>query len=263
MINKKGAIHSTALIGEKVTLGVNVTIEPYVIVHDGVEIGDNVFIGANSIIGEPIGGSLGNENFSTGTKIGNNSILRSGSIIYQNVITAENFESGHRVTIREGSRFGKNNRVGTLCDIQGDCEFGNYVRLHSNVHIGKTTKVGNFVFIFPYVVATNDPHPPSNHLCGVTIKDFAVIATSSVLLPGVTIGAESLVGAMSLVKNDVPDGMVVVGNPAKVIFETTRIRNKFNPENSVYPWKHHFDRGMPWEGVGYEKWAASVEADNK
>jgi acetyltransferase-like isoleucine patch superfamily enzyme len=38
-----------------------------------------------------------------------------------------------------------------------------------------------------------------------------------VLLPGVTVGANALVGAGSVVTRDVPDGAIVVGNPARVI----------------------------------------------
>jgi UDP-3-O-[3-hydroxymyristoyl] glucosamine N-acyltransferase len=69
-----------------------------------------------------------------------------------------------------------------LSDLQGHCEIGDYVRFHSNVHIGQKSKIGNFVWIFPYVVLTNDPYPPSNNLVGVTVHDFAAIATMSVIL---------------------------------------------------------------------------------
>ena len=68
---------------------------------------------------------------------------------------------------------------------------------------------------YPYVVLTNDPHPPSDVLQGVTVKDYAVIATMSVLLPGINVGPHSLVAAHSLVNKDVPEGQVVGGSPAK------------------------------------------------
>lgn len=258
MITKRNTIHKTSIIDENVTLGKEVTIGPNTIIYGGTKIGDNVFIGANSIIGEPVGGAYEDEDNLTGlVLISSGSKIRSGGIIYKNVFIGENFECGHRVTIRENTKFGKNNRIGTLCDIQGDCSFGDYVRLHSNVHIGKTTKVGNFVWIFPYVIVTNDPHPPSNRLIGVEIDDFVVIATASVLLPGVKIGKDSLVGAMSLIKKDVPEGMVVSGNPAQVVCEITKVKNKFDRTQNVYPWRLHFERGMPWEGVGYENWLNS------
>jgi acetyltransferase-like isoleucine patch superfamily enzyme len=43
------------------------------------------------------------------------------------------------------------------------------------------------------------------------------IGANATLLPGVVIGADALVGAGSVVVRDVPDGQVVVGNPARVI----------------------------------------------
>lgn len=68
------------------------------------------------------------------------------------------------------------------------------------MHIGKESKVGNFVWIFPYVVLTNDPHPPSNVTVGCEIGDYAAIATMSIILPGVKVGQHSLIGAH--VQND-------------------------------------------------------------
>ena len=54
-------------------------------------------------------------------------------------------------------------------------------------------------------------------LKGPTIKKNAKIGANATLLPGVVIGENSLVGAGSVVVRDVPDGVVVVGNPAQII----------------------------------------------
>ena len=147
--------------------------------------------------------------------------------------------------------------MGTLSDIQGYCEVGNYVRMHSNVHIGQESKIENYVWIFPYVILTNDPTPPSNELKGVTLKSFAVIATGSILLPGVTVEGDSLVAAGAVVTKDVKEGDVVGGNPAKVISHISKIRNHITGEN-VYPWRYTFKRGMPWEESDYETWYEQV-----
>jgi acetyltransferase-like isoleucine patch superfamily enzyme len=69
--------------------------------------------------------------------------------------------------------------------------------------VGQKSKLGKYVWLFPYVVLTNDPHPPSNTLIGVQIDDFAAVATKTVVLPGVKIGKHTLVGAHSLVREDV------------------------------------------------------------
>lgn len=248
-------IHPTAIIGENVSFGKDVTIGPRTIVYDNSVIGDGTFIGPDCIIGEPnVAIHIERDAYMNPTLlIGSNSLIRSGSILYAGSTLGENFECGHRVTIRERANIGHHVRIGTLSDIQGHCDIGNYVRLHSNVHVGHKSKIKDYVWIFPYVVLTNDPHPPSSTLVGVTIEEFAVIATMSVVLPGVTIGKDALIGASSLVRSDVPAEAVVVGNPGKQVASVRDIKSKFDG-SSVYPWRETFDRGMPWHGVGYDQW---------
>ena len=48
-------------------------------------------------------------------------------------------------------------------------------------------------------------------------EEFSVIGCGAVVLPGVTIGRGAAVGALTLVKEDVPPGAVVVGAPARQI----------------------------------------------
>lgn len=250
-------IHPSALIGDGVQLGRDVRIGAGTIVYDNVHLGDGSAVGANCILGEPTAGVYSDPHSYENRPlvIGKGSVIRSGSILYAGSTVGDHFECGHRVTIRECAEIGENVRIGTLSDIQGHCRIGRYTRLHSNVHVGHHSDVGEFVWIFPYVVLTNDPHPPSNHLMGVTVEPFAVIATMSVILPGVRVGSDSLVGASSLVRADVPPEAIVVGNPGKVVGRVHDVKSKVDG-SSVYPWRYTFDRGMPWEGMGYEAWRA-------
>ena len=62
-----------------------------------------------------------------------------------------------------------------------------------------------------------------------------------------------MVGACAIVTKDGMAGRIVAGNPAKDIGRIDQIRNKVTGEK-VYPWKYSFDRGMTWEGIGYEQW---------
>ena len=194
--------------------------------------------------------------------IGQNALIRSGSIIYSGSDIGDNFQTGHQVTIREKARIGNNVSVGTLSDIQGNCDIGNYVRMHSNVHIGQLSKIDDCVWIFPYVVLTNDPTPPSENMLGVHIHSFAIVATSTVVLPGIEIMSDSLVGAGSVVNRDVEPYAVVVGNPAKQRADIRDMKNKITGEK-VYPWRYHFDRAMPWEGIGFDEWYNSLDEDYK
>lgn len=264
MINPTAKIGQDVIIKEGVIIGANVTIEEgcYIdygcIIRDNVQIKKGSFIGARSILGEYLIDFYRQKTNKVHTLvIGEKALIRTENIIYGDTIIGDNFQSGHKVTIRESTHIGNNVRLGTLSDIQGYCEIGNYVSMHSNVHIGQKSKIGDYVWIFPYVVLTNDPTPPSDEMLGVTIASFAIISTGSILLPGVHIDEDALIGAGSIVTKDVNKEMVVVGNPAKEICSVKKIKNKFTGE-SVYPWRYTFKRGMPWEESDYETWYNSL-----
>jgi UDP-3-O-[3-hydroxymyristoyl] glucosamine N-acyltransferase len=247
------SISDSAIIGRNVRIGRNT------IIHANVEIGDNSIICENCIIGEPENESYYNDSYvNPTTVIGANSLIRSGSIIYSGSLFGEYFTTGNMVSIREKSVFGKNCVVGTQSDIQGDVVFGDYCRLNSHVQISRKCEFGNFVFIYPFVIFTNDPHPPSSLLIGVRVKDFSQIAAGTVVLPGVTIGKHSVVGANSLVNKNVNDFELHAGNPAVKICKVNYIWSKEN-KRPHYPWPYNFDRGLPWEGKNFDEWLKTDE----
>ncbi len=244
------SIHPTAIIHPGAVLGKNVIVGPFTVIHKNARIGDDTVIGSHCEIAHPAFNSADSGEL----VIGKNSHIRSHSVFYEGSTFGENLVTGHRVTVREKTAAGRAFQIGTLSDIQGHCEIGNFVRFHSNVHIGHGSKIKNYVWIFPYVVLTNDPHPPSNVQLGVTIEDYVAIATMSIILPGVTIGQGVLVGAHSSVSRDVPPDVVVAGTPAKLICDTNAIKLKDGSGQSAYPWRRHFHRGYLPETV--EKWIA-------
>jgi len=237
-------IHKTAIVSSKAKIGKNVSIGQFTTIYDNVEIGNNTIIEGYCEIG--VQNHLSKEKI---LYIGKNSHIRSHSIFYEGSYFDEKVITGHRVTVRENTLAGKNLQIGTLTDIQGDCVIGNYVRMHSNVHIGQKSNIGNFIWIFPYVVLTNDPHPPSEVLQGITVEDFAVISTMSVILPNTTIKAGCLIGANSLLGIKTEPGMLYSGNPAKMICAASKIRLKDGTRRPAYPWKNHFTRGYPEEVI--------------
>ena len=265
-------IDESVIIGQNVQLGNNVTIKAGCILEDNIVIGNNVYIdfftiihsnvtldenstiGARCILGEYIA------DFYTDRKnkvhplhIGKGSVIRSETIIYGDNDFGDYLQTGHRVTIREKARIGEHVRIGTLSDIQGYCEIQDYVNMHSNVHIGMHSVVKKYAWIFPYAVLTKDPNPPSDSLMGATVVEFAVVATGTVVLPGKVIGNGALVGAGSVVTKNIANDTIAVGNPAKEHGSTKRIKDAITGEQ-VYPWRYTFNRGMPWDGIGFEKW---------
>jgi acetyltransferase-like isoleucine patch superfamily enzyme len=260
-LNFREPIHPSAIISDKAIIGKDVAIGPHTIVYDHVQIGDNSVIGPNCILGEPTVEYYSQPDYENPSLIiGPHALIRSGAVLYAGATLEDHFECGHNIIVREYSRVGPNTRLGNYCDLQGYCQIGAYARMHANIRIGQKSKIGDYVWIFPFVTLTNDPYPPSNQLFGITIKDYAVIATQVVLLPGITIGQDSLVGAGSVVNRDVPAEMVYSGNPARHICSIYDLRHKYTPNRErVYPWRYTFERGMPWEGIGYENWEQEMQ----
>lgn len=235
----KTQIHATAIVSSRAKIGANCKIGAFTSIGDDVEIGDNSEVGSYCEIGIDSGLIEGKP-----LVIGKNSLIRSGSIFYLGSQFGKGLRTGHRVTVREGVRAGEGLQIGTLSDLQGNCIIGDHVRLHSNVHIGQKSEIGNFVWIFPYVVLTNDPHPPSSKMIGCKVEDFVAIATMSTVLPGSVIGRGALVGAMTLVRGNIPADSIVIGSPGKVIGLASKILFK-ESQKPVYPWRRHFHRGYP------------------
>jgi UDP-3-O-[3-hydroxymyristoyl] glucosamine N-acyltransferase len=251
-MDKQSLIHATAIVSKKAKIGKNVKIGQYTTIYDNVEIADDSTIEGYCEIGVKNHLSEGKSLY-----IGINSHIRSHSIFYEGSRFQEKLITGHRVTVREKTFAGKNLQIGTLTDIQGDCVIGDYVRMHSNVHIGQKSKIGNFIWIFPYVVLTNDPHPPSEVLQGVTVEDFVVISTMSVILPNITIKTGCLIGANSLLGIKTEENMLYSGNPAKKVCLASKIRLKDGTRKPAYPWIKHFHRGYPKEVIS--EWERMVD----
>jgi acetyltransferase-like isoleucine patch superfamily enzyme len=233
-------------ISKNAKIGKNVKIGEFVIIHDNVIIGDNSVIGPFCELGISNGREKGP------LIIGDNSLIRSHSIFYQGTQIGSNLVTGHFTVIRENAKIGQGLQLGIQSVIQGECEIGDHVKLFSVVNIPKTARIGDFVWIFSYTVLTNDPHPPSEgFLKGPTVKDYAVIGSNCTILPGITVGSESLVGAGCVLNKDLPDKMIGIGNPAKVIGPVSKI--KLSGTNlPAYPWRYHFHRGYPNSVV--KKW---------
>ena len=118
------------------------------------------------------------------------------------------------------------------CKIGKNCKIDSFVYVEEGVIIGDNCKIRPFVFIptgvtiednvfiGPNVSFTNDRYPRVRGewtLLRTMVKKGASIGANSVILPGVTIGEDALVGAGSVVTKDVPSRAKAAGNPARIV----------------------------------------------
>ena len=185
------------------------------IVATGVQLGDGSMIQHYVVLGHGATGQASD------LVIGRGAIIRSHTVIYHGNRIGDRFQTGHGVMVREDNEIGSDVSIGTHSIVEHHVVLGDRVRLHSGVFIPEFTVVDRDAWIGPRVTVTNALYPKSpdakSNLRGPHIMEGARIGANATLLPGLTVGRGSLVGAGSVVVRDVPDGAVVVGNPAHVI----------------------------------------------
>ncbi|MHA6250723.1 DapH/DapD/GlmU-related protein [Oceanobacillus sp. CAU 1775] len=223
-MNQPKSIGINAVIMEDVTFGKDVIIGHNVIIYEGTTIGDNVIIQDNVVVGKqptrartsilPETKKLEAANIGSGVTIGTSSILYANCEVANNVFIAD------FATIRERVIIGEDTIIGRGVAIENDCTIGMRCKLETNCYITAYSKLGDYVFIAPYVVTTNDNYMGRSKerfekFKGVTVKTGGRIGANSTILPGKIIEEDGTVAAASVVTRDVQSEDLVVGAPAR------------------------------------------------
>ncbi|MFX0169274.1 MAG: DapH/DapD/GlmU-related protein [Candidatus Hodarchaeota archaeon] len=234
-----------SVIEDEVRLGEGCVVEAFAVLRGRVQTGTRCFFGASCKIQGPA--KIGNQvfigervivgfpnqqqifQFQSGeidvpwqntekTEIGNQCIVRPGSVLYAGIVLGDNVRIGHNVLIREQVKIGNDSMIGTSATIDGNSVIGSKVSIQTNVYIPWRTHIEDNVFLGPHCILTNDKYAmrAPYELHGPIIRKGASIGAGAVILPSVEIGAESVVGAGAVVTKDVPPKTIVYGVPAQV-----------------------------------------------
>ena len=119
---------------------------------------------------------------------------------------------------------GKNCVIEAGAEIHEGCVLGNRVGIGPNCMIGPKTKFMGYTMMGPnvHIYTTNHLYDKKIHsFKGIEIKPVIVgeevwIGYGVIILPGITIGSHSIIGAGSVVTKDVPPGVLAAGNPCIV-----------------------------------------------
>jgi acetyltransferase-like isoleucine patch superfamily enzyme len=140
-------------------------------------------------------------------------------------VQSENIGVGTSVwqfcVILANAQIGEDCNICSHCFIENDVIVGDRVTVKCGVQLWDGLRVEDDVFIGPNVTFTNDKHPRSkqytDEFSQTIIRNGASIGANATILPGVEIGAGSMIGAGAVVTKSVAEGLTVVGNPAKEI----------------------------------------------
>ncbi|MEO7866357.1 MAG: acyltransferase [Candidatus Eisenbacteria bacterium] len=128
-----------------------------------------------------------------------------------------------------GCRIGDGTRIGTFVEVQKGVTIGKRCKISSHTFICEGVDIDDHVFVGHGVMFTNTVMPRSVNTSGALqteadwqlvrtrIEEGASIGSGSVILCGITIGRNALIGAGAVVTKSVPAGEVWAGNPARLL----------------------------------------------
>ncbi len=193
-------------------------------IYPNVRLGKNVTIGDFCVIGYP---PRGKEPGELETVIGDNTVIRSHSVIYAGTRIGRDCHVGHMVFIREETEIGDRCSIGGNSYIEHHCVLGTNVRIQGQAGLCEHTICEDDVWVGPRVITANTPHPTCDRakecLAGPVFRRGAIIGAAAAVAPDVEVGRRAFVGMGAVVLKSVPDGAIVLGNPARRVSNVDNI----------------------------------------
>lgn len=124
------------------------------------------------------------------------------------------------VVILPNAQIGSNCNICSQCFIENDVKIGNNVTIKCGVYVWDGITIEDNVQIGPNVTFINDKYPRAKQpfkLQRTKILKNASIGAASVIMGGVIIGENAMIGAGSIVTKDVPANELWFGQPAKFV----------------------------------------------
>jgi acetyltransferase-like isoleucine patch superfamily enzyme len=162
-------------------------------------------------------------NIDPSVKFGKNTRIQHTAIIEEGCEIGDNCFIGHYVVMRPDTKIGNNTVIGHGTVIEGGCSIGSDCLIHAQCHITLGAVIEDKVFIAPGFIGANDPdmvhqrrHVKEFVPQAYTIRRGARIGIGVLVLPGVEIGENAVVGVGSVVTKNVPPFAKVTGVPARI-----------------------------------------------
>ncbi|MFA6471549.1 MAG: acyltransferase [Candidatus Latescibacterota bacterium] len=218
-IGKFSIIESGAVIGEGTTIGHHVVIHADSRIGSGVRIDDHAVIGKLPMVSKRSMMTKAGRTFPPVT-IGDNAIIGTGAIIYTGSTIGKGVLVADTASVREDSAIGDFTIIGRNSTIDNMVVIGARCKIQTDVYICSHSVIGDDCFIAPCVATSNDNYAGrwserTKYYRGVTVKTGGRIAVNSTILPGKIIGPDGMAAGGSVVTRDVPEGIIVCGNPAR------------------------------------------------
>jgi acetyltransferase-like isoleucine patch superfamily enzyme len=200
-------------------------VAPSAVVYPGTVIGDGCKILDGAVVGKQP--SLSPRSTATREELpplelGPGTIVSTGAIVFAGTKIGARGIVGDQACVRERVIVGDDVVIGRGSLVENGTTIGSLTKIQADAYITAYSTLEDNVFIAPCVITTNDNfmgRTDRRHALrrGPTIRRGARIGGGAILCPAVEVGEEAYVGAGAVVVRDVPPGVVVVGNPARVL----------------------------------------------
>ena len=195
------------------------------IVYAGTVVGDGCKILDGAVVGKPP--TLGPRSTTKREELpplelGAGTIVSTGAVVFAGTTIGARVIVGDQACVRERCQIGDDVVIGRGALVENDSMVGDLTKIQAMAYVTAYSTIEDNVFIAPCVQTSNDNfmgRTERRHALrkGPTIRRGARVGVGAVLCPSVEIGEEAFVGAGTVVVQDVPARVVVVGNPARVL----------------------------------------------
>ena len=201
------------------------SLAPYVTIHPGVELGAGVTLEQGAIVGRPqhidAGSRSPRRQAGEPTVIGDGCRVGSGTVVVAGARVGAGSYLGDLVLLRETATLEDGVMIGRGSTVSHNTVVGSHTRVQNDVLVGPWTRIEEAVLVSPRVTFVGDPTmgrrasgAPSG---GIRVGRASRIGTGAIVFPPAEVGEEAVIGAASMVRDDVPARTVVVGAPARVL----------------------------------------------
>ena len=215
-------------VGKDVSIGAGTMVGHHVVIHDETHIGVNVRIDDGCILGKlpmrSIVSAVTRDVELGPTRLGDRCLVGSHAIVYRGASIGDGVLLADLATVREETSIGDLSIIGRGVAVENQVTIGIRCKIETGAYITAKSTIGSYCFVAPEVTFTNDnfvgrSEERFKHFGGVVMENGSRVGANATVLPGVIIGEDALVAAGSIVTKNVSPLVVVLGSPARPVWE--------------------------------------------
>lgn len=220
---------SHVVVGEDAVLEAGVQIGSHVVIHERTHLGAGTLVGDSCILGKrpqtAATSTLKAAQDLPPLVLGPRCTVGALTVLYAGTTLAEEVFVADLASVRERCRLERHVIVGRGVTVENDVTIGEATKLQAEAYITALSTLEDHVFVAPAVATTNDNYlgrteERFRHRKGCVLRSGSRVGGGAVLLPGVEVGEEAVVGAGSVVTRNVTAAKVVYGVPAREVRDT-------------------------------------------